>query len=94
MLFKKLPRNPRAFAVAALGICLVSCVVVMAAAQTAAFFTIERQTISESGETYVYRMIDSQLGVVCYYRHTSRLPPTTLGCVKYKETGNARIQRP
>ena len=47
------------------------------------FFTVESQVQSE--ETYLYRLIDRELGTVCYYRHASRMPPIPLGCVKYTE---------
>lgn len=63
-------------------------------AQTQGFFSVQRQTMDASNETFLYRLIDRELGTVCYYRHTSRLAPTTLGCVKYQETTHVQPQRP
>lgn len=62
---------------------LAAVVVVNAKSARAGFFSVESQVQFEG--TYFYRLIDRELGTVCYYRHTSQLPPTTLGCVKYTE---------
>lgn len=62
---------------------LAAAVVVNAKSARTGFFTVESQMQSE--ETYLYRLIDRELGTVCYYRHASRMPPIPLGCVKYTE---------
>lgn len=62
---------------------LAAVVVVNARSARTGFFSVESQV--QFDETYFYRLIDRELGTVCYYRHTSRLPPTSLGCVKYTE---------
>lgn len=61
----------------------LTAVVVHAQPVRTGFFSVESQV--QFDETYFYRLIDRELGTVCYYRHTSRLPPTSLGCVKYTE---------
>lgn len=62
---------------------LAAVAVVNAKSARTGFFTVESQMQSE--ETYLYRLIDRELGTVCYYRHASRMPPIPLGCVKYTE---------
>jgi hypothetical protein len=62
---------------------LAAVAVVNAKSARTGFFTVESQMQSE--ETYLYRLIERELGTVCYYRHASRMPPIPLGCVKYTE---------
>lgn len=62
---------------------LAAVVVVNAKSARTGFFSVESQV--QFNETYFYRLIDRELGTVCYYRHANQLPPTPLGCVKYTE---------
>lgn len=62
---------------------LAAVAVVNAKSARTGFFSVESQMQFEG--TYFFRLIDRELGTVCYYRHTGHLPPTSLGCVKYTE---------